>query len=82
MMYFESEFRWLITKNGLIGGGLFINAQSMNNNSMKEFKRVLPGFGGSLRIQTNKSSRVNYIISYGIGAHHERGLFFTLADVF
>ncbi|NBX87164.1 MAG: hypothetical protein EBQ97_01435, partial [Bacteroidetes bacterium] len=82
MMYFESEFRWLITKNGLIGGGLFINAQSMNNNSMKEFKRILPGFGGSLRIQTNKSSRVNYVISYGLGVHHERGLFFTLAEIF
>lgn len=82
MLYFESEYRFEITGNGLLGGVVFANAQSFSNWPNKKFSGVAPGTGLGLRIKVNKASRTNIAIDYGFGIKGSRGLFVNLGEVF
>ncbi len=81
-IYLESEYRFAITRNGLLGGVVFANAQSISDINTNTFKTVLPGYGGGLRFKVNKYSRANFCVDYGIGIQGSRGLFFNLCEVF
>ncbi|HEY1871559.1 MAG TPA: hypothetical protein VGG71_10905, partial [Chitinophagaceae bacterium] len=73
MLYLESEYRFLITSNGLFGGVVFANAQTFSNRestlsanaSLKDLDSVQPGYGVGIRIKVNKFSRANLCIDYG-----------------
>ncbi|MDQ6480459.1 hypothetical protein [Dyadobacter sp. LHD-138] len=82
MLYFESEYRFALTQNGLIGGVVFGNAQSFSNWPDKKFNKVAPGAGLGIRIKINKTSRTNIAVDYGFGAGGSRGLFVNLGEVF
>lgn len=82
MIYLESELRFPITKNELVNGAFFINTQTFSSKKISELSQLIPACGGSLRFLINKDSKVNFIISYGIGYKGERGLFFTVGEVF
>lgn len=82
MLYFETEYRFALTQNGLIGGVVFGNAQSFSNWPSAKFDRVAPGAGLGLRIKVNKRSRTNIAIDYGFGLKGSRGLFVNLGEVF
>jgi len=81
MLYLESEYRFGITHNGLIGGVVFANAESFTefNNT---FQVIEPGFGGGLRFKFNKFSRTNVAIDYGFGKNGSGGVFINLGEVF
>jgi hypothetical protein len=55
MLYLESEYRFGITRNGLIGGVLFVNGQSFSAYNSSTFKRVAPGYGTGLRLKVNNT---------------------------
>src|SRR5258705_483565 len=77
--------RWLqfgITNNGLIGGVVFVNAQSFSNYPGNEFDAVWPGYGLGIRIKANKNSNTNIGIDYGFGLGNSRGLFVNLGELF
>jgi hypothetical protein len=78
----ESEFRFPITRNGLLGGVVFCNAASVSELSNNQFEVVYPGFGAGLRIKFNKFSNSNACLDYGIGTKGSRGFFGNLGEVF
>lgn len=82
MLYFETEYRFSLTQNGLIGGVVFGNAQSFSNWPTKKFDKVAPGVGLGIRVKINKTSRTNIAVDYGFGANGSRGLFVNLGEVF
>jgi outer membrane protein assembly factor BamA len=82
MLYLESEYRFGILKNGLLGGVLFANAQSFSDPNTGHYNYIQPGWGGGFRISLNKFSRTNLCIDYGWGLHGSGGFFVNLGEVF
>lgn len=78
----ESEFRFGITRNGLLGGVIFCNAASVSELTNDRFEVIYPGFGLGLRIKFNKFSNTNACLDYGIGTKGSRGFFGNLGEVF
>ncbi len=82
MIYLESEYRFGITKNGLLGGVLFVNAESVSESQSPNFQTILPGYGLGIRIKVNKYSGVNFAIDYGFGTQGSNGPAFNVSEVF
>ncbi|WP_221389658.1 hypothetical protein [Dyadobacter sp. NIV53] len=82
MLYVETEYRFALTQNGLLGGVVFANAQSFSNWPSDKFNRIIPATGLGLRIKVNKTSRTNIAVDYGFGVNGSRGLFVNLGEVF
>jgi len=82
MLYLESEYRFRITQNGLLGGVIFGNAESVSELQSKRFETILPGAGFGIRIKLNKYSKANVAIDYGFGTEGSQGLFFNVSEVF
>jgi len=82
MLYVESEYRFGITKNGLIGGVLFMNAESLAEYQTNNFKKIAPAAGTGLRIKINKHSNTNVAIDYGFGVDGSHGFFVNLGEAF
>lgn len=82
MVYLESEYRFKITRNGLLGGVAFINAESFSGAPGTPLQRIQPGFGPGLRVKLNKVSKTNIAIDYGFGRQGSRGLFINVGEVF
>lgn len=82
MLYLESEYRFGITSNGLLGGVVFANAQSFSQPGSGQYQYIAPGYGGGIRISLNKFSRTNLCVDYGWGIHGSGGFFVNLGEVF
>src|SRR5579863_404256 len=82
LVYLESEYRYRITSNGLIGGVVFVNAQSHTGTENNQFQTILPGWGFGLRIKFNKFSNTNACLDYGWGINGSHGIFANLGEVF
>ena len=82
LLYVEAEYRFKITHNGLFGGVLFTNAQSVSDYPINKFKTVYPAAGFGLRFKLNKYSGTNLSIDYGFGADGSKGLFINIGEVF
>ncbi len=82
MLYLETEYRFGITNNGLIGGVVFINAESVTEKISNKLQRVYPGWGAGIRIKVNKYSRTNIAVDYGFGVGGSRGFFVNLGEIF
>lgn len=82
MLYFETEFRYVITRNGLLGGVFFANSQSFSRKLSDELNTLNTAFGAGLRIKLNKFSNTNIAIDYGLSLDGSKGLFINLGEVF
>lgn len=82
MVYLESEYRFKITANGLLGGVIFLNGESFSAAPGTRLQTFQPGGGPGLRIKLNKASKTNLDIDYGFGSQGSRGLFLTVGEVF
>lgn len=82
LLYLEAEYRFGITRNRLLGGVVFANAQTVTEVVTNTFQRVAPAVGGGLRVKMNKISRTNLAIDYAFGADGSHGLFFNFGEVF
>ncbi|MFT3704276.1 MAG: BamA/TamA family outer membrane protein [Agriterribacter sp.] len=82
MIYLESEYRFDITNNGLIGAVLFANAETFSAMPSSKLQGIQPGAGGGIRIKLNKKSDTNIAIDYGFGTQGSRGLFVNIGEVF
>ncbi len=82
MVYLESEYRFKITTNGLLGGVVFLNGESFSAEPGTRLQTIQPGFGPGLRIKLNKASKTNLDIDYGFGSQASKGLFLTVGEVF
>lgn len=82
MFYFESEYRFNISRNGFFGAVVFGNLQYFTPEISKQFQVLSPGYGGGLRFKLNKHSGANLCIDYGFGKDGSRGFFVNLGEVF
>lgn len=82
MLYAESEYRFNLTRNGLLGAVLFANAQSFSTAASLKLQKVQPAAGLGIRIKLNKKSDTNVAIDYGFGTQGMRGLFVNIGEVF
>jgi len=81
-VYGEAEYRFVVTKNGLVGGVLFLNGQSYSAGPGTRLQAIQPGFGPGLRLKINKISKTNIDFDYGFGREGSRGLFINIGEVF
>jgi hypothetical protein len=79
--YLESEYRFAITQNGILGGVVFGNVEKVYKK-WTDLHTVIPGEGVGIRIKLNKYSSTNLAIDYGFGVGGSHGLFFNLGEVF
>jgi hypothetical protein len=82
MLYLETEYRFQLTNNGLLGGVIFANAQSFSKELSQQFQIIAPGFGTGIRIRLNKFSGANLCIDYGWGLNGSQGVSVNLGEVF
>jgi hypothetical protein len=82
MVYLESEYRFKITRDGLLGGVLFVNGQSFSAAPGSGLQTIQPAFGPGLRVKLNKVSKTNIAIDYGFGREGSKGLFINVGEVF
>lgn len=82
MLYFETEYRLVLTRNGLLGAVVFANAQSFNEWPSNNFESIQPGAGLGLRIRLSKKSNTNVDLDYGFGSQGSSGLKVTIAEIF
>ena len=80
MTYFETEYRYGISKNGLLGGVVFFNVENFSGN-LKPYNSLLPGYGAGLRVKLNKKSGTNLCLDYGFG-NGSSGFYVNLGEVF
>lgn len=82
MAYLEGEYRFKITRNGLLGGVVFLNAESFSAAPGTKMQALQPGFGPGLRVKLNKTSNTNISIDYGFGRQGSNGLFIDVGEIF
>lgn len=82
MVYLESECRFDVTRNGLLGAVVFVNAQSFSKELSKQLSVIAPGAGVGVRLRLNKFSGANLCVDYGFGTEGSRGIFVNLGEVF
>ncbi len=83
MLYFESEYRFGITKNGFLGGVVFANAESFSREiSKQQLAFIAPAAGLGVRIRLNKFSGADLCVDYGFGTDGSRGISVNLGEVF
>ena len=81
-LYLEGEYRFGITKNGLLGAVIFANGESFSELRGNTFQTIAPAAGTGIRIKLNKHSNSNICIDYGVGTGGSRGFFVNLGEVF
>ncbi len=67
MLYFESEYRFDITANGLFGATVFASVQSLTDPNINKFQYINPAAGIGARIKFNKASNTNFTMDLGFG---------------
>jgi hypothetical protein len=82
LLYAEAEYRFVLTENGLLGGVVFANAQSVSEWPGLKFEVIAPGVGLGIRVKVNKHSNTNFALDYGFGADGSNGIFVNLGEVF
>lgn len=82
MFYFETEYRFDITCNSVLGGVLFSNIETVSSAPSRKLEQLQPGYGLGIRIKLNKKSNTNLAIDYGFGTSGMRGFSVNLGEVF
>jgi hemolysin activation/secretion protein len=82
LVYVESEYRFPLTCNGLLGGVVFGNAGSALRNVSNDLHIVIPGGGVGLRIKMNKYSNTNVALDFGIGIGGSWSFSFNFGEAF
>ena len=82
MEYLEAEDRFAISRNGLVGGVVFVNVESFKQNLASTYTNFAPGWGAGLRLKLNKHSGANICIDYGFGLQGSQGLAVNVGEVF
>ena len=66
LLYFETEYRTDITKNGFIGAVFFTNISSVSKLDTYKFTKFNPAVGTGLRIKWNKQNNSNLVLDFGL----------------
>ena len=81
--YFETEYRYPITRNKLISGVVFLNMQTASNDRTQNiYEGFNFGGGAGLRFLFQKDSRSAVCVDFSRGQCGSQGVFFGLNEVF
>ena len=81
--YFETEYRFPITRSKLLSGVFFVNTETASDDlGKKVFQYWETAVGGGLRILLQKQSRSTLCIDYAKGKYGSGGFFFGLNEAF
>jgi hypothetical protein len=81
--YFETEYRYPITRNKLISGVVFMNFQTASDDfNQKIYQGWNVGAGAGLRILFQEDSRSAVCVDFSQGECGASGIFFGLNEVF
>jgi outer membrane protein assembly factor BamA len=78
----EAEYRFVVSRNGLFGGVVFVNAETFSDMTTGKYEVISPGAGLGIRIMLNKFSKTNLALDYAWGTQGSRGFFVNLGEVF
>ncbi|HXB93113.1 MAG TPA: hypothetical protein VNU72_12515 [Puia sp.] len=81
LLYFESEYRRDITKDGLFGFVVFANLNSVSEPDTHRFTYIHPAAGPGLRIKFNKHNGSNIGIDYGFSKGYN-AVYVNLGETF
>lgn len=83
LVYMSTEFRFPITCNEVIGGTVFTNFVTTNNddNSTKLFQYIQPAVGVGLRILIDKATRTNLVADFAKGRKSD-GFYLNAGETF
>ena len=81
LLYFESEYRFDISANGLLGGVLFSNVTSASEYGTQNFQSWHPAIGTGLRVKFNKYSRTNILMDIAFSKGYT-GLYLNIGEAF
>lgn len=84
MWYGETEYRFPVSKNGLLGGVAFFNLTTATNEAKQQnlANEFAAGYGFGLRIKMSKKTNTNIAIDYGMGRNGSSGIFVNLLETF
>ena len=84
LVYGEIEYRWTITRDGLLGLVAFLNAQTLSNKQTGEklLDTFAPGGGLGVRLRMNKLSKTNICFDIGLGRQGSRGFYVGIQEAF
>jgi hypothetical protein len=81
ILYFETEYRFGITANGLLGGVLFASATSASQFGTQQFLYWHPAGGAGIRVKFNKYSRTNVTLDYGFSKGYQ-SVYLNIGEAF
>jgi hypothetical protein len=81
-IYLETEYRRVLTRDGLWGVVAFLNLTCTTNPETLTFGNADPGAGVGLRMKFNKHSNTNLTIDHGWGRDGSRGFFLGMSEAF
>ena len=81
LLYFETEYRRDITRDGLFGFVLFANLNTVTEPDTHQFAYLHPAAGPGLRLKFNKHSGTNVGIDYGVSKGYN-AVYFNLGETF
>jgi hypothetical protein len=82
MVYNEAEYRFPISKSGLFGGVLYVNATTASNYTKGLFDKTAFGRGAGVRMQLDKRARTNLTVDIGLGVDRATAIYFNLQETF
>jgi Omp85 superfamily domain len=84
MAYGELEYRWTVTRNGLLGIVAFVNTETLSNEDAGErlFDAFATGGGAGLRLMLNKHSQTNLAFDVGRGNDGKARIYFGVQEAF
>jgi outer membrane protein assembly factor BamA len=66
LLYFETEYRTDITRNGFLGAVFYGNVSSVSNLDTYRFNNWTPAIGTGLRVKWNKMNDCNLTLDFGV----------------
>ncbi|UOK41137.1 MULTISPECIES: hypothetical protein [Flavobacterium] len=81
LLYFESEYRTDITRDGFFGAVFFANVSSVSKLYTSEFTKWHPAVGTGLRVKWNKKNNNNVTLDFGV-SKNDWSLRVSLAENF
>ncbi|MFD2203742.1 BamA/TamA family outer membrane protein [Shivajiella indica] len=88
----ETEYRFPITRNGLLGGVVFGSVTTTSRESLtifdiqqpqlKLFEATRPAGGIGARVMLNKTGRLNLAVDMAFGQEGARGFYFAVGETF
>jgi hypothetical protein len=82
MLYSEAEYRFPLTKNGILGGVLFVNTVTASDKSAGKsvFYSNDFGYGTGIRVKVKKIARSNFAVDAGLSKHSPVRIYINLQE--